>query len=72
MLEGVAGILLECPNDIGEIIFGMYIPDFQFRIGTVDGIAYRMNQVRLAQADTAIDEERVIGCLLYTSPSPRD
>ena len=60
-LEGVEGLLLVGADDVGNVVVGVDVADDTVRIVAPDFVAERMDQVGLAQADAAVDEQRVVG-----------
>ena len=60
-LELVERLVLVGAHDVGHVAFGMDVADLGLRVLLVDVVADGLDQVGLAQADSAVDKERVIG-----------
>ena len=60
-LEVVERLVLVSAHHVRDIRFGMDVADFRGGVALQDVVAERLDEMRLAQTDTAIDEERVVG-----------
>ena len=56
------GAMLNRPNHVFHESLRIHISDLQIRVPLGDGIANRMHQVCLAQTDTPVQQQRVVGC----------
>ena len=75
--EGVVGALLDfkdtAPADSGFKLFGAELVCFEdVTQGNALYIRASDGKVGKARANGTLDEATIVGCLLYTSPSPRD
>ena len=60
-LEGIDRLAPYRRHHVLEELVGGHVADGGCRLAIEDGVADRMHQVGLAEADTAVDEERVVG-----------
>ena len=60
-LEVVERLVLVGANDVGDVRLGVDVADLRARLALQDVVAERLDQVRLAEPDAAVDEERVVG-----------
>ena len=61
LLEAVERLVLIGAHDIGHILFRVDVAHVRMRIVFMHQVADRLDQMRLAQADAAVDEQRVVG-----------
>ena len=54
-------VVLQGTDHVGDETLGMDVGDFGVRIPIEDQVSDRVHQMGFAEADTAVDEERVIG-----------
>ena len=59
-LEVVEGLVLISADDVGYIGLGVDVANLRIRVGVENVIADRLDQVRLAQPNAAINEQRVV------------
>ena len=60
-LEVVEGLVLVGAHDVGDVGLGVDVADLRRRVALQDVVADRLDQVRLAEPDAAVDEQRVVG-----------
>jgi hypothetical protein len=70
-LEVVERLVLVRPDDVGDVGLGVDVTDLRGRIGLQDVVADRLDQVRLAEADAAVDEQRIVGRRVVGDLQPR-
>ena len=60
-LEFVKRSLLVRPDHVGDVLFGVNVPNARLRSLLREVVADGLEQVRLAEADAAVDEKGVVG-----------
>ena len=60
-LELVHLVVLKRDDHVTHESLGVDVRDARFRIARLDGVTHRLHQVRLAETDAAVDEQRVVG-----------
>ena len=61
VLEFVDAVVLQRSHHVADEALGMHVGDARVRIALADQVADRVHQVGLAEADAAVDEQRVVG-----------
>ncbi len=59
-LELVEGLALICLDHVGDVLLGVDVADAGIGLFVQQLVADRVDQVGLAQADTAVQEQRVV------------
>ena len=60
-LELVHLVVLKRDDHVTHESFGVNVCDARIRIPRLDGVPHGLHQMRLAEPDTAVDEQRVVG-----------
>ena len=60
-LELVDGVVLQRAHHVADEPLRMHIGDARVRVARADQVADGLHQVRLAETDAAVDEQRVVG-----------
>ena len=61
LLELVDGVVLQRPHHFADESLAVHVGDARGGIALADQVADRVHEVRLAEADAAVDEKRVVG-----------
>ena len=60
-LEVVDAIVLQRPHHVAHEALGVHVSHARFLVALEDQVSDRMHQMRLAQADATVNEQRVVG-----------